>query len=170
MDLPTIQVTPSAIRNMLFGFEHLWGERCQSVTTVEPESFYPRRIPLEYAAILEKHDPDGNIFKIFKYPAHAEIWHIDHWNLSASKRMALMERCHKQDDELASRRHKEASAFQKFMRVKDAILVIMPALEYDQRGLSQLCRTLMQAPRELTDKFTGLTAIIHDDAPKNNPQ
>ena len=77
--------------------------------------------------------------------------------------MALMERCHKQDDELASRRHKEASAYQKFMRVKDAILVIMPALEYDQRGLSQLCRTLMQAPRELTDKFTGLTAIIHDD-------
>ena len=104
-----------------------------------------------------------NIFKIFKYPDHAEIWHIDHWNLSASKRMALMERCHKQDDELASRRHKEASAYQKFMRVKDAILVIIPALEYDQRGLSQLCRTLMQAPRELTDKFTGLTAIIHDE-------
>lgn len=168
MDLPQIKVTPVAIRNLLFGFETLWGERCESVTTREPESFYPRRIPLEYAAILKAHDPDEQLYKIFQFTSHAEIWHIDHWNLSASKRMALMEKCHKQDETLAAARHKEASAYQKFMRVKQAIVAIMPALEYDPRGLSQLCRTLLQAPRELTDKFTGLTAIIHEDATQNN--
>lgn len=146
---------------MLFGFETQWGEPCKSVTTVEPESFYPRRLPVEYAKILAQEDPAEELFKIFVYPDHCEVWDIRQWNLSASKRMALVQKCNRNTAEYEKAKAAAAAEYTRTKNISNALIKIWPALEYDPKGLLTLVRTLSKAPRELTDKFPGVTEIVH---------
>lgn len=158
-----IKLSLSGFRNALFGWEEHWGERCLSVTNVEADSFHPRRVPLEVARLLHKNDPNETVFKIFFYPNHAEVWHVDHWKLSASYRFSLTcaaaLRRQKHDANSAAERAK----FERLQFTKNKVIELFPALAHSEpRGLIEFCRSLWLCPRdhEFFVKFPALLSIL----------
>lgn len=167
-----IRLTPGALRSALFGWEEHWGERCLSVTTTEPDSFYPRRVPLEVARILEKHDPGEVLFKIFFYPTHAEVWHKDQWLLSASYRFfvtcAAAIRRQKHEATIAAEREQ----FDRLQYTKTKVLELFPGLQYTSpRAFIEFCRAIWITPRdsEFFTKFPALLSILDYEPPRRSP-
>ena len=159
-----ITITAKGVRNVLFGFDELWGEPLQSVLVrQEPLGLYPRHVPLEYAEILLKPDPNSELFQIFKYTGHAEVWHAEHWRHSASRCVLNAQTRATREQAYHEALVQQQAEYAKFQKVKDKVLRIMPALAHgDSTALVNLVRTLMAAPKELTDKFEGLTALLHE--------
>ena len=157
-----IQLTPAALRNALFGWDEHWGEPCRSVTLNEPESFYPRRVPVAVAQVIQKHDPEGELFKVFIYPTHAEVWHALQWAHSASCKHAKLLASAVRLAEHNKRVDVQRAEFEQLQRTKNILLKHYPIWEHaNARALLEFCRFIQaSAPdADIFKQFPNLTEI-----------
>ena len=155
MDDDTLNLPIAVIRSLMFGFQEYWGEHSLSRARHEPEPHFPKLVPKEIGELIASRDDKLNPkFYVAIYPSHAEVWHIDEWKLSISRRYHVL---YKSTEATARERGKLLD------QIKSLLIAEMPGL--GDRNLSgkldAVARALAKAPRETTDKIKGLTELIY---------
>jgi hypothetical protein len=162
-DNASIVLDLETIRSLMFVFPSIYAldtNTQQSRYRREPEPFFPVAVPVGLGRLLEERDNKGNPkFQIFHYTTHAEVWHIDHWKLSNSRRHYIL--------------HQSPAAISRDTgRRTDEIVGLLkkhfPALAHESQGtqLHALALALSKAPKEVTEKIPGLNDILYPPCPQ----
>ena len=160
MDQPTndIVLDLETIRSLMFVFPCIYASNTntqQSRCRYEPEPFFPVAVPVGLGKLLAERDDKANPkFQIFHYRTHAEVWHIDHWKLSNSRRHYILHESPAAINRETGRRTDE---------IVSLLKTHFPALAHESQGtqLHALALALSKAPREVTEKIPGLNDILY---------
>jgi hypothetical protein len=157
-----ITISLELLRDLMFDFNSLAEIRAQSVTDAGPEVYAPKIVPKELGKIIEALNTD-DLFVIFHFDHHSEIWHKGHWADSNSRRWLLITKANASIVQWNERMEIESARLSKLRKIKDCICAAMPAFadKAMESNLHNMAIALSKAPRELTDRVPGLTDIMY---------
>lgn len=156
-----ITISLEILRDLIFEFNYLSEIRCQSVTDAGPETYFPKIIPKELGKVIESLNTD-DLFVIFHYDHHSEIWHKAHWQDSNSRRWSLIKASQISIEVFNERQQIEDTRRTKLHAIKECIIKTMPA--FNDKAMSDtlhnMAVALSKSPKELAEKVPGLVDIL----------
>lgn len=142
----------------MFTFPELYKldvDLCQSrICRHEPEAYFPVAVPPGLGKLLEARDSKvAPKFQIFHYPTHSEVWHIDHWNLSVSRKYYIL---HNSPTAVNRKENRSVHEITKFLSAT------YPALTHKdtKTGLHKLAAVLAKAPADVIAQIPGLQELL----------
>ena len=157
-----ITLTLGILRDLMFGFDALADVRAESVTDSGPETYFPVIVPKAIGKLLDDLNTD-NLFVIFHFDEHSEVWHRQHWQDSNSRRWQLVIKAAASSEEYLARQAEITARQMKLAAIKQLITKQWSAFEAPlmDSELNKLALTLSRFPREQCNLIPGLLEILY---------
>lgn len=162
--IPSITLPLKTLADLLFrAFDCQWGERCLS--HAKGDSLFPIRVPKTLGKLLEDQDTDERkVFHIIHFPTHSEVWRMDWWMLSASRREEILQRSEARSAEYLAQKAIDDRTNSRYTVIRQYLCANHPI--YANRNMAgvlhNLCFVLARAEDSTISQLPGLPELLVD--------